>query len=478
MCPEHHVFVSEGPGALEHADHVLHRHLFAKHADLRVRFPVLEFRGDGLQVLVVRGFEVGKFLAEGAFEQLARRGPLQVQYGQPGGDDLVLLAFKRDEGIVLGGGRRVADENDAGGLAFDGGVELQPERTVRRVDARRHRCIEAVVLPVARPRRAAKHDHPLPLHVEPCVVVVLEVGSSDAVPGESDAGGSLAAARVAGRFEVGAGFHGEGLAVGAGEGEAAGAIEVREVVEREGLEETAVLAGGLETGRLERRDDVIRGLVQTRSADTAPLALRPGEEEQILSHPLDRGLIGHRWLSECRNSDEKHDEKRMTNECEHAERPWGRRCVHYAGAGKGGTGALRFPVCGERVLRFPQRHLDDRQIVAHRVLEDHLGDVLGGRVHVQFHERFALPPQFRDHRIVAVQKHAVVECLVDPGAEDALDGCEIHDHAERVEDRRFERDDGPGVVPVQVSALPVVLEQAVAVTEVDFFRDSEHRYLA
>ena len=47
------------------------------------------------------------------------------------------------------------------------------------------------------------------------------------------------------------------------------------------------LRGRLEAGGLERGGDVVGGLVEPGGADPAALALRPGEEEQVLPHPLD-----------------------------------------------------------------------------------------------------------------------------------------------------------------------------------------------
>ena len=77
-------------------------------------------------------------------------------------------------------------------------------------------------------------------------------------------------------------------------------------------------------------------------------------------------------------------------------------------------------------------------------------------------------------RVVAMQDHAMVEVLVDPVADHVLDVREIDHHAPRVELFGLDRDDGPAVVAVQVLALAVVVEQPVAVAEVDFARHSKH----
>src|SRR5262249_50833844 len=76
--------------------------------------------------------------------------------------------------------------------------------------------------------------------------------------------------------------------------------------------------------------------------------------------------------------------------------------------------------------------------------------------------------------VVAVQQHAVVEVRVDPGADDAFDAREVHDHPQRVELAGFQRDDGAAVVAVQVAALAVVVEQAMAVTKTEFTRHAIH----
>ena len=62
----------------------------------------------------------------------------------------------------------------------------------------------------------------------------------------------------------------------------------------------------------------------------------------------------------------------------------------------------------------------------------------------------------------------MIQIFVDPAADDPLDVIEIEHHAVRVEPRGIERQNRPTVVPVQMAALALVIQQPMAVTEVDF----------
>src|SRR5262249_50574474 len=136
--------------------------------------------------------------------------------------------------------------------------------------------------------------------------------------------------------------------------------------------------------------------------------------------------------------------------------------------------SIRPRVAGETVFRLPQLDLDHRKTLAGSEVKDQLGNVFGRWVNVQHKHRLALMAQQRQHRVVAVQQHLVVERLVDPRAHHGFHAGKVHDHAEVVKARRGERQDGATVVPVQVAALAVVIEQAVAVAEVDLARHAEH----
>src|SRR5437016_6750719 len=99
------------------------------------------------------------------------------------------------------------------------------------------------------------------------------------------------------------------------------------------------------------------------------------------------------------------------------------------------TGRRR-AVAGETGVRLPQLHFDDGEALLGRDLEEQPGDVLGRRVDVHHVERLALLAEQGEYRVVLVQQHLVVEVLVDPAADGALEAAEIEDHAQRVERRR------------------------------------------
>ena len=62
----------------------------------------------------------------------------------------------------------------------------------------------------------------------------------------------------------------------------------------------------------------------------------------------------------------------------------------------------------------------------------------------------------------------MIEILVDPAADLALDLREIEHHAVRIEVGGFEREHGAAVVSVQVAALAGIVQQPMAVAKVEF----------
>ena len=73
-----------------------------------------------------------------------------------------------------------------------------------------------------------------------------------------------------------------------------------------------------------------------------------------------------------------------------------------------------------------------------------------------------------------MQDHPVIQLIVNPTVHHALDVTKVEHHAAVVERRRFERNDHAAVVPMQVLALAIVIEQAMAVTKVDLTSDAKH----
>jgi len=75
------------------------------------------------------------------------------------------------------------------------------------------------------------------------------------------------------------------------------------------------------------------------------------------------------------------------------------------------------------------------------------------------------------------QDHLVIQLAIDPRLDGAFDVCEIHDHVPRVQRPGGDVDFDRRVVTVQVPAHAVVVEKAMAVTEVETFRDAVHLLL-
>ena len=68
----------------------------------------------------------------------------------------------------------------------------------------------------------------------------------------------------------------------------------------------------------------------------------------------------------------------------------------------------------------------------------------------------------------------MIERRVDPGCQHTLDMRKVHHHAKRIQFGGLQGDDGPAVMPVEVPALTLVAEQAVAITELNLTRHAVH----
>ena len=77
-----------------------------------------------------------------------------------------------------------------------------------------------------------------------------------------------------------------------------------------------------------------------------------------------------------------------------------------------------------------------------------------------------------DQRILPVQEHLVIQFGIDPGFDHLVDVAEIDDHAPVVQMVAGDLHFNPAVVAVEVTAFPLIVEQAMAVAEIDVFSDS------
>ena len=132
-------------------------------------------------------------------------------------------------------------------------------------------------------------------------------------------------------------------------------------------------------------------------------------------------------------------------------------------------------VSRERSRGFPESDFADRESLGLGVVEDQLGQHLGRRVAVNGHNRFLIRLQLFENRVGLVHQHFVVPGVVEPFLEALLDLDEIHHHAPFIQRGGGQFDLHLGVVPVKQTAFAVVVEEPVAVGEMDFFRDFIHR---
>jgi len=106
------------------------------------------------------------------------------------------------------------------------------------------------------------------------------------------------------------------------------------------------------------------------------------------------------------------------------------------------------------------------------VVVDNLGDIFGSGVGV--HQVTGLPMlvEHGDQGVLPMQKHLVIQFGIDPGLDDLVDVAEIDDHAPMVEMLADNLHFNSAVVAVEMTTLPLIVEQAMAVAEIDVFSDS------
>ena len=131
-------------------------------------------------------------------------------------------------------------------------------------------------------------------------------------------------------------------------------------------------------------------------------------------------------------------------------------------------------VCRERRRRLPHAHRHHVETLVAGHVEDQLGDALDGRVALELEDRLAERLERRDERVVVAQNHLVIELAIDPALHEPLDVRKIGDHVARVEPIGPDVDLDDGVVAVRMFADAVVVEQPVAVAEVDALGDEIH----
>jgi hypothetical protein len=133
-----------------------------------------------------------------------------------------------------------------------------------------------------------------------------------------------------------------------------------------------------------------------------------------------------------------------------------------------GGGAL-LTIFGERSWRFPDRDADDRHAGFAGLIEDQFGNAFHSGVAVNDENRFAKLFERGDKRIIVPQNHFVIQLAIDPPFDNTLDIAEVADHIAIIERAGPDLDFRDGVVAVRMFANAVVIEQTVAVTEVDAF---------
>src|SRR5262245_13128426 len=122
----------------------------------------------------------------------------------------------------------------------------------------------------------------------------------------------------------------------------------------------------------------------------------------------------------------------------------------------------------------PDGDADDGKSRLFGLIEDELCDPLDRWIAVDDEDGLAELPERRDERVVVPQDHLVIELPVDPPLDHPLDVAEIADHIPVVERAGADLDLGDGVVAVGMLTDAVVVEQTMAVAEVDALGNAIH----
>ena len=126
----------------------------------------------------------------------------------------------------------------------------------------------------------------------------------------------------------------------------------------------------------------------------------------------------------------------------------------------------------EGIGRFPEPDFRYLQSLGMRIVVDDLGDVLGSGVGVHQVTGLPLLAKHGDQGILPMQKHLVIQFGIDPGLDDLVDVAKIHHHAAVVEMPADNLHFNSAVVAVEIATFSLVVEQAVAVAEIDVLGDS------
>ena len=130
---------------------------------------------------------------------------------------------------------------------------------------------------------------------------------------------------------------------------------------------------------------------------------------------------------------------------------------------------------GAGIGRFPENHAHDGESSAQGFFKYQASNRFRRGILVDEETGLALILDERNGRIVLAQDHAMIQIFVDPLFHHAFDFAKIDNHAALIEAFAFKLDLDSAVMTVKKSAFPVVVEQTVPVTKIDFFGDAIHQ---
>ena len=106
------------------------------------------------------------------------------------------------------------------------------------------------------------------------------------------------------------------------------------------------------------------------------------------------------------------------------------------------------------------------------IVVDDLGDIFRSGVGVHQVTGLAVFAKQGHQGIFPMQEHLVIQFGIDPGLDYRVDVAEVDHHAPMVETLAGDLHFNSAVVAVEMATFPLIVEQAMAVAEIDVLGDS------
>lgn len=104
-------------------------------------------------------------------------------------------------------------------------------------------------------------------------------------------------------------------------------------------------------------------------------------------------------------------------------------------------------------------------------------DSFRGRIGIDDIDWFSQRAKHWQRGVLLAENHAVIEILINPAANFAFDIVKVEQHPPIVELCSLQDNHGTAIMAMQITALSLVIQQAMAVTEFNFLCNAIHEEL-